>query len=152
MVSTSTLNTILLHLTWVRFSQYEVEVINGGKRDPTIAKDQFHPCPLTEAENAARMSASLDDTHEQALKRWRVSWKANVELTAAQKGLRQRLPHDKFNRKSHTCFNYGVNGFVGDTHLAQSRQQVERLAGATMEAKKVEAPARAPLKERRACR
>ena len=47
-VSGSTVDDILIQLMWVRYSQYEVEVLNGGVEDPVVAKDLFRPRPLTD--------------------------------------------------------------------------------------------------------
>ena len=84
MVTSSTVDNILVHLMWVRFSQYEFEVVNGGVGEPAVAKDLFQPRQLTDKEHAACMAANFDKTYDQAWQRWRKAWRANVEFTAEQ--------------------------------------------------------------------
>ena len=90
-VSSSTVNDILIQLMWVRYSQYEVEY--GGVGEPVVTQDLFRPRPrpLTDEENAACMAASFDDTYDQAWQRWREAWKASIYFTPDQQVLKQRV-------------------------------------------------------------
>ena len=153
-VSSSTVDSILVQLMWMRFSQYEVEVLNGGVGEPVVTKDLFRPRPLTDEENVACMAANFDDTYDQAWQRWRDAWKANIELTPEQQAMKRTAAPNVFNRRARSWFSSWVKQFVGDTHLAkgiircgyQNLKQVERLVQAILLSKKTDvAPPCAPL-------